>query len=117
MKSNVLEIKHRDADEVKIFDLSGDFTLFADDAVNLHIKPIINDGAIKLILNFTDTGYINSSGIAIIIGLVTLLSNKGGRFRSFGLSPHFQKVFTMVGLTQYMDLYENEEEALNSFNS
>lgn len=112
---NILEISTREKGDIRIIDLRGDFTLFADETVNSTIKPLINDGIIKIVLNFTNVGYINSSGIAIIIGLVTLLSNKGGKFKAYGLTPHFQKVFNMVGLTQYMDLFEEEEEAIKSF--
>jgi len=96
--------------------MEGDFTLFADEVVNNTVRTLINNGETKIILNFANVGYINSSGIAIIIGLVTLLSNKGGRLRACGLIPHFQKVFNMVGLTQYMDLFDSEKEALASFN-
>lgn len=114
---NILDVTTRDKGDVKIVDLHGDFTLFADEMVNSNIKPLINSGSTKIVLNFSDINYINSSGIAIIIGLVTLLSNKGGRFKAFGLSSHFQKVFNMVGLTQYIDLFENEDAAVNSLNS
>lgn len=117
MKENVLEVKVRERNDIRIVDLKGDFTLFVDKAVNSKVKPLINEGVLKIVLNFSDVGYINSSGIAIIIGLVTLLSNKGGRFKAYGLIPHFQKVFNMVGLTQYMDLLESEEEAINSFDA
>jgi anti-sigma B factor antagonist len=116
MKGNVLQISVREKDDARVIDLQGDFTLFADESTNLAIKPLINEGVLKLVLNFSDVKYINSSGIAIIIGLVTLLSNKGGRFKAYGLIPHFQKVFNMVGLTQYMDLFDSEDEALQSFN-
>ncbi len=111
---NILEISTREKEDIKIIDMRGDFTLFADEMVNTAIKPLISAGNTKIVLNFTDVRYINSSGIAIIIGLVTLLSNKGGRFKGYGLTPHFQKVFNMVGLTQYIDLFENEEEATQS---
>ena len=114
---NILKISTRDKGDIKIVDLEGDFTLFADEAVNATIKPLISGGSTKIILNFSSVGYINSSGIAIIIGLVTLLSNKGGRFKAYGLTPHFQKVFNMVGLTQYIDLFETEDETVNSLNS
>ena len=117
MDTNVLEVKDRANGDVRIIDLKGDFTLLADKAINATVKPLINDGILKIVLNFTNIGYINSSGIAIIIGLVTLLSNKGGRFKAYGLIPHFQKVFNMVGLTQYMDLFETEEEAIGSFDA
>jgi hypothetical protein len=32
-----------------------------------------------------------------------------------GLSQHFQKIFRMVGLAQYAEIYQNEDEALVGF--
>ncbi len=116
MKS-ILEVSARSEGDIQIIDLKGDFTLFADETVNSSIKPVISNGTTKIILNFSNVGYINSSGIAIIISLVTLLANKGGRFKAYGLTPHFQKVFNMVGLTQYIDLFDGEEDAVKSLGS
>jgi anti-anti-sigma regulatory factor len=32
-----------------------------------------------------------------------------------GLSDHFQKIFKMVGLTKYTEIFPDEEAALESF--
>jgi len=32
-----------------------------------------------------------------------------------GLSQHFQKIFRMVGLAQYVDIYQDEDEAIRGF--
>ena len=66
-----------------------------------------------LLLDFTGVDYINSSGIAIIIQM--LLEAHKAATRSigiFGLSAHFKKVFTMVGISKYANLYEDEKAAL-----
>jgi anti-sigma B factor antagonist len=66
-----------------------------------------------VLLDFTAVDYINSSGIAIIIQLL-LEANKSGsrKVGIFGLSAHFQKVFTMVGISKYASLFPNEHAAL-----
>jgi anti-sigma B factor antagonist len=33
------------------------------------------------------------------------------KIAAFGLTPHFQKVFTMVGITKYAALYKDEAAA------
>jgi len=39
-------------------------------------------------------------------------ANKAGHtICAFGLTPHFQKVFTMVGITKYAKLYPDEGTA------
>ncbi len=39
----------------------------------------------------------------------------GQTIRSFGLKPHFQKVFTMVGITKYTSLHPDEQTARSAF--
>jgi hypothetical protein len=33
---------------------------------------------------------------------------------AFGLTPHFQKVFTMVGISKYAGLFKDQESATAS---
>ena len=67
----------------------------------------------KLLLDFTGVDYVNSSGIAIIIQMLLEASKSGARtIGIFGLSAHFRKVFTMVGINKYATLYDDEAGAL-----
>ena len=65
-----------------------------------------------ILLDFTKVDYINSSGIALVIQLLIEASNSGQKVYAFGLSAHFVKVFTMVGITKYAGLYPGQAEAL-----
>jgi anti-anti-sigma factor len=65
-----------------------------------------------VLLDFTKVDYINSSGIALVIQLLIEASNSGQKVYAFGLSPHFTKVFTMVGITKYAQLYANQDAAI-----
>ena len=40
----------------------------------------------------------------------------GQSIQTFGLTPHFQKVFTMVGITKYTTLHPDEKSACAAFN-
>ncbi len=97
-----------------IIDLAGDVTTFAEEAINEAYQHASSDGARNIIFNFREDDYINSAGIAILIGLVTEARKRDQRLLMTGLSGHFQKIFRMVGLTQYADLYPTVEEALAS---
>lgn len=69
--------------------------------------------ATKVLLDFTGVDYINSSGIAIIIQMLLEAAKTGTQtIGIFGLSAHFQKVFTMVGINQYAALHKDEATAL-----
>jgi anti-sigma B factor antagonist len=71
----------------------------------------------RIVLDFSGVDYLNSSGIALIIQLMIAASKSGQTVRSFGLKPHFQKVFTMVGITKYTTLHPDEQVACASFSA
>ena len=54
-------------------------------------------------------------GIAILIGIVTVVNRNNQKLAVSGLSQHFQKIFRMVGLAQYADIYQDEDEAIKGF--
>ncbi len=103
-------------DVATVIDLVGDVTTFAEESINQAYQNASSDGAVNIIFNFRENDYINSAGIAILIGVVTEARKRDQKLLMTGLSAHFQKIFRMVGLTQYADLYPSVEDALASLN-
>ena len=99
-------------EEVSILAFSGDISSASKEAI-LGAYQALNGKAGKVLLNFSGVEYINSSGIAIIIQVLLEAQKAGSRsIGLFGLSSHFQKVFTMVGITKYATLYADEKASL-----
>ena len=69
----------------------------------------------RILLDLSKVEYINSSGIALIIQVLMQARNTGRSVQTFGLSDHFTKVFTMVGMTKYTDLHADEQSACAAF--
>jgi anti-anti-sigma factor len=113
--SDELKATVRTQDDIAIIDMKGDVTSFADETINSLVQKTVDGGFKKCIFNFGEVSYINSSGIAILIGVVTGLSSKGVEFKVYGLTPHFKKIFRMIGLTQYVTVYNSEADAIASF--
>ncbi|UCC86476.1 MAG: STAS domain-containing protein [Anaerolineales bacterium] len=95
-----------------IIDMAGDVTTFAEEAINKAYQDASSNGAHNIVFNFRENDYINSAGIAILIGIVTEARKRDQRLLMAGLSGHFQKIFRMIGLTQYATLYPTLEDAL-----
>lgn len=97
---------------VCIFSFDGDITSTAKEVI-LSAYHGLDGSSPHLLLDFTSVDYINSSGIAIIIQ-VLLEASKAGResVGIYGLSSHFNKVFTMVGINKYAALHPDEAAAL-----
>ncbi len=114
--SDEIQVSVRWKNEAAVIDLVGDVTTFAEEAINQAYQSASSEGAVNIIFNFRENDYINSAGIAILIGVVTEARKRDQKLLMSGLSAHFQKIFRMVGLTQYADLYASVEDALAALN-
>ncbi|GAB4441850.1 MAG: STAS domain-containing protein [Anaerolineae bacterium] len=114
--SEEIQVSVRGEGNATIIDLVGDVTTFAEEAINQAYKSASDEGARNIVFNFRENDYINSAGIAILIGVVTEARKRDQKLLMTGLSAHFQKIFRMVGLTQYADLHASVDEALATVN-
>ncbi len=114
MIDDELKVSTRQRDGVWIIDLEGDVTTFAEDAITSAYEEVTREGAKYIVMNSRQSDYINSAGIAILIGVVTEVNRQGQKLAISGLSAHFQKIFRMVGLAQYADIYASEDEAVSA---
>lgn len=97
---------------VAILAFSGDIASTSKDAI-LERYHALEASVNKVLLDFSGVEYINSSGIAIIIQVLLEAHKAGGRtIGIFGLTPHFNKVFTMVGVAKYATISPDEAAAL-----
>ena len=96
---------------ISVLRFSGDISSTSKDSV-LGAWQSVNDGPV--LLDFSKVDYINSSGIALIIQMLMEADKTGRKVAIFGLTPHFQKVFTMVGIAKYAGLYKDEPTATAS---
>ena len=111
-KSRVDQVTSPAGHAVAILRFEGDIASTSKEAV-LGVYQALPKAANKIILlDFTKVDYINSSGIALVIQLLIEAANSGQKVYAFGLSPHFTKVFTMVGITKYADLFADQTSAL-----
>jgi anti-sigma B factor antagonist len=110
------KVARRDAtaasgDSVAILGFSGDIASTSKDTM---LQAYHGVGEVKkVLLDFSGVDYINSSGIAIIIQM--LIEERAAGHRTigiFGLTPHFKKVFTMVGVSKYATISPDEATAL-----
>lgn len=88
----------------------GDITSTSSDAV-LGKYNALEAGTKTVLLDFSKVPYLNSSGIALVIQLMMAASKVPRRVVCFGLSAHFVKVFTMLGLSKYTTILSDEDAA------
>ena len=68
-----------------------------------HIKCVIFD--------FTETNFMDSSGIGVIMGRYRQVIFKGGRIGVTGVKAGVERIFKLSGLYKIIERYESETEA------
>lgn len=101
---------------ITVLRFAGDITSVSKPAV-LGTYQGIPAATKRILLDFSEVDYLNSSGIALIIQMMIAASKSGQVIQTFGLKPHFQKVFTMVGITKYTTLHPDEKTACAAFSA
>ncbi len=63
-----------------------------------------NDGEISL--DFGSVEYINSTGIAVIVGLLAMARAEDRKVSAYGLTDHYREVFRITRLSDFMTIHE-----------
>lgn len=61
----------------------------------------------EILLDFTGVEYINSTGIAVIVGLLAMARAEERKVGAFGLTDHYKEVFEITRLADFMHIYED----------
>ena len=113
-KARVDQITSPAGHPVAVLRFEGDIASTSKEAVLGTYQALPKEANKIILLDFTKVDYINSSGIALVIQMLIEASNSAQKVYAFGLSAHFTKVFTMVGITKYAGLFPTQIEALTA---
>lgn len=101
--------------EIPVIFIEGDLTSDADgDAKGIYSDIKEKHAIQKLIVNFDNTKYINSSGIATLIHIIQDVNEKGGVIAFVGMSEHLKKVMNIVGISDFVQIYNSNNDAVKS---
>tara|TARA_Y100001972_G_scaffold129249_1_gene195695 strand:- start:12310 stop:12834 length:525 start_codon:yes stop_codon:yes gene_type:complete len=97
-----------------VLHIKGEFTQDMEKDLEQHYLSIPEGKRSRVVLDFSETRYINSSGIAILIALITRATDEASSLEFAGLSSHFKKVMEIVGLDDFVQMHENLSDAFPS---
>lgn len=67
----------------------------------------------KVLLNFKDVSFMDSSGVGMIIGRYKKLQKTGGKVGVVYLTPKIKRIFEMSGLFNIINYFSDEREAID----
>lgn len=66
----------------------------------------------KVLFNFKNVSFMDSSGVGMIIGRYKILDKLGGKVGVVNLTPRVTKIFEMSGLFSIINYFDDEREAI-----
>ena len=113
-----MNINTRQTGGVTVLDIDGRII----GSESLALKNIIDgeidsaeDGKVKMLLNMKHVRAMDSSGLGIVIAAYTSVQRKGGRIALLHVSGSINSLIVMSKLLTIFDRYDDEEEAIQSF--
>ena len=111
MKENT-DIKLQQQGDITIMNIRGDITSYSESIFKEAYHQVQHQEVRKIIFKIEKYAYINSGGIALIIQTLYKLKENNQLAAIAGVSPHFKKIFNMVGIAKFAAIFENLDEAI-----
>ena len=90
------------------------FDAYTANDVETVFRDQISKGTKKLIVDFSQTEYIASAGLRVLLSAAKSLQKSGGQIVLFSMKPYVYEVFEISGFTQIFKIYASQQEALAS---
>jgi anti-sigma B factor antagonist len=74
----------------------------------------VDDGRTRLIVNLTEVGFMDSSGLGVLVGGLKRLTERGGKLVLACPEGSPLKVLTITGLDKVFPIHASVDEALRA---
>jgi len=98
--------------EFTVLELTGEIDLHSSGPLKWELKSCLDARTPVLLLDFKRVGYIDSSGLAVLIEYLKESSKFGGKFALFGLEKKVATLFELVRLDQLFIIADDQHSAL-----
>jgi anti-anti-sigma factor len=112
MAARQLRVSVRHEPGVAILDLHGDIDGRAEDVLERAYTTAEGQHPAAILLNASQVTYINSKGIALLVVLLRRATKSGRRLWICGLNEHYQEIFRITRLSDYIAVSPDETSAL-----
>jgi anti-anti-sigma factor len=113
MATTLAEAKVRTRDGTAIIELSGDIDGAAEQVLGTAYAEAAETGQGVVVLNFEKVNYINSTGIALIVGVLAQARKEQREVKACGLTEHYRHIFEITRLADFMPMFDDESTAVS----
>jgi anti-anti-sigma factor len=109
MATAELEARVHDEAGTAVIELTGDVDRDAEAALDAAYGQVGKTESV--VLDFSGVDYINSTGIAVIVGLLARARTSGQTLSARGLTEHYRQIFEITRLADFMTILDGRDGA------
>lgn len=111
-----MDIEVRSLGQVKLVKLRGRLNLGdAVDRLRETLDDLIGSGDIRILLDLSEVPWIDSSGIGLLVKLLTSAKQRGGAMKLLNPSKFTVQTLKMIALLDVFEIFEDQQVAVASF--
>ena len=100
---------------VLVVEVDGQLIVGNRQELKQKVLDALEDGNKKFLIDFTKTGYIDSSGLGVLVSLSKKIRDEGGDLRLAGLNEDLKTLFELTKLDTLFAITDSAAEALAAF--
>ena len=101
--------------DVSVVEVDGQLIVGNRQELKQKMLDALDGGARKIVVDFTKTGYIDSSGLGVLVSLSKKIREQGGELRLAALNEDLRTLFELTKLDTLFQIADTREQALASF--
>ena len=108
------DIKTEQVDDAYVIALAGEVDLYTAPEFKQQLLDVIAKGGKEVIVDFSDTTFIDSTTLGVLVGGVKRLRTNDGQLSLVCSDRNITKIFEITGLNKVFPIYESRAEAVES---
>jgi anti-sigma B factor antagonist len=109
------DIKTEELDNgAHVITLTGEVDLYTAPEFKQQLLEVIGQGSKGIVVDLSDTTFIDSTTLGVLVGGVKRLRPNGGRLSLVCSDRNIAKIFEITGLDKVFPIYESRAEAVES---
>lgn len=95
--------------------MEGDIDVNSSPELKKTFDKLISKKDPKILVNLSKVTYVDSSGLATLVGILKGIRSYGGKMKLANMSPKIKSLFEITKLDKLFDITANEQEAISAF--
>ncbi|MBT8404331.1 MAG: STAS domain-containing protein [Gemmatimonadetes bacterium] len=100
---------------VTVVDVEGQLIVGNRQELKAKVLEELDGGERKFVIDFSRTGYIDSSGLGVLVSLSKKIREQGGELRLSSLNEDLRTLFELTKLDTLFRIADSREDALEGF--